>query len=174
MVIICLLIVAGLIGIDQLFKILAVDKLVPGTTLPVIKIGQTEIFNLTYCENTGAAFSFFSGKQIFLIIFTVIALVALSIFVCKTKSRSKLLTISYMLILAGGVGNLIDRIAQGYVVDYIEFRLFEFAVFNFADICVVIGGILMVVFVFVEEKKALVLEKSKAEKDKKSNGEVDE
>ena len=153
MIIISLIFAAILIAVDQIIKKLAAQTLIPGETLPVIKFGDTEIFNLTYCENRGAAFSIFNGKQTFLIILTVLVMILLTVFLIKTKNKSKFLYICYTLVLAGGIGNLIDRITQGYVVDYIEFRLFRFAIINFADICVVIGGILLFLCVLFDEKK---------------------
>lgn len=163
MIFISLIITVLLVGADQYIKYWAETNLVPGTTQSVIKIGDTEIFNLTYCENRGAAFSFLSGRQTLLIAITIVALIAITVFVLRSKSKSKLLFTAYTLIISGGIGNLIDRVSQGYVIDYIEFRMFHFAIFNFADICVVIGGILMVLYVFISERKAML--NSKGETD---------
>jgi len=154
MIIISLIVAGILVAVDQIIKRLAEQTLIPGDTTPVIKFGDTEVFNLTYCENRGAAFSIFSGKQTFLIILTIIVMIMLTVFLLKTKNKSKFFYICYTLIIAGGIGNLIDRITQGYVVDYIEFRLFKFAIFNFADICVVIGGILLFICVLFDEKNS--------------------
>ena len=83
---------------------------------------------------------------------------------------------SFALILAGGVGNLIDRIIYGYVVDFVDVRIVKFAVFNFADICAVVGTIMLILFYIVDEVKASKAKKSKAEDQPEEavNTEIDE
>ena len=104
-----------------------------------------------------------------LIISVVILVSACIIFIIKNyKKSSKLLMFSLMLVISGGIGNLIDRIFRGgVVVDYIEVRLFNFAIFNFADCCVTIGAIILAVYViFIDGKKAkseLALNEEKVE-----------
>ena len=155
MVFIALIAVIVLIGIDQLIKLWAIGNLA-NATMPFhfIKIGNTEIINFSYYENTGAAFSIFRDKIIFLIIITSIFLIA-GIYLLVTKKITKpFMVISVILIIAGGAGNLIDRIFRGFVVDYIEVRLFNFAVFNFADCCVVVGAIMLLVYtIFLDKPK---------------------
>ena len=102
----------------------------------------------------GMAFSLLSGKQLFLIIATSIALifVAYGLFF---RSRGRYLQqAALLLILAGGIGNLIDRVLNGEVVDYINLLFMQFAVFNFADICVCVGVGLWVLVIFLEELHA--------------------
>ena len=131
-----LLAAAALIGIDQAIKLWATNVLQPVGAMPLIP----HVVELRFVLNPGMAFSLLSGKQLFLIIATSIAL----IFVAY----------GLLLILAGGIGNLIDRVLNGEVVDYINLLFMQFAVFNFADICVCVGVGLWVLVIFLEELHA--------------------
>lgn len=142
-----------LISADQAIKMWAVNTLKPVKAMDLIRIGDFEILGLRYTENTGAAFSSFSGARWFLVGFTLIMLIALLIFVIKCKTKNMFFLISTVMIMSGGIGNLIDRIRQGYVVDYLDVKLFNFAVFNFADICVVLGAVFALIYVFFVEPK---------------------
>lgn len=136
-----------MVGIDYFIKLWVVQYLKPIGTFPVIQ----DVLHFTYHENDGAAFSILSGHQEFLIGITSIALFGIFLYLLVRRPKSKLLVISLCLILSGGVGNLIDRITQGYVVDYVDFRLIHFAVFNFADCCAVIGtGLLIFYFLWTD------------------------
>jgi signal peptidase II len=114
-------------------------------------------FNLTYVHNPGAAFSFLAdqgGWQRWF--FTVIASVASIVFVvwmAKTPKEQKLLSISFALILSGAVGNLIDRVLLGYVIDFLDFHWagYHFAAFNVADSMIFIGAALMILDSFKQE-----------------------
>ena len=122
--------------------------------MPFLHIGDTKIMDLTYLENNGAVFSSFAGMR-WLLVGTTVALMAFCAYwLIRHGKKSKLLTISLTLILSGGLGNLIDRLFRGgHVVDYLDIKLFQFAVFNFADCCVVIGVILFALyFLFIESK----------------------
>lgn len=155
--ILTIIICAVLIAADQVLKALVVRFLAP--------IGTAEVFpgfaGLRYVENDGMAFGMLSGMQPVLIIATavVLAVVGYIVFVRRPKNRGIL--IGLMMIFSGGVGNLIDRIAQGYVVDYIEFLFVRFAIFNFADCCVTIGFVVLIIAYIrlevknMKEKKAL-------------------
>lgn len=143
---------AVLIGLDQLTKWLAVMYLRNGDSVTVIP----RILDFSYTENTGAAFSILSDERGFLIGVTLIVMIALGAFVLFGKFRRyKLFNISATLILAGGIGNLIDRLVQGYVVDFIKVTFMDFPVFNVADCFVVVGSVLLLIFFcFVYEDKA--------------------
>lgn len=149
------LIIFGIILVvaDQLIKLWAVRVLMPEGTMDFIRFGDLEILGLRYCENTGAAFSSFSGAKWFLIILVSAMLAGLFIFTLKYKYKRPLFLISSVMIMSGGLGNLIDRVRQGYVVDYLDVKLFNFAVFNFADICVVLGAAFMLVWLFFIEPR---------------------
>lgn len=167
---IALLAALALVGIDQLTKWLAVSMLKPVGSVNLISIGGKEWLNLTYVENTGAAFSILEGKQIFLIVITSVVIVAMIVMLLTKRVKSKPVMWSIALIIAGGIGNLIDRIFNGYVVDFVDVRIIKFAVFNFADICAVVGAILLILFIIIDEvksasaKKKIGGEESDAEK----------
>lgn len=155
------LIVLGaiLIAADQFIKWWVVENLMPVKAMDFIYFGDFEILGLRYCENTGAAFSSFSGARWFLVILVSVMLIVLLVFTVRYKHKRPLFLISSVMIMSGGVGNLIDRIRLGYVIDYLDVKLFNFAVFNFADICVVVGAVLLLIFLFFIEPKIVAEEK---------------
>ena len=145
-----LLAVAALVGIDQAVKLWAVNVLQPVGAMPLIP----HVVELRFVLNQGMAFSLLSGKQLFLIIATSAALLAVA-YGLFFRSRGKYLQqAALLLILAGGIGNLIDRVLNGEVVDYINLLFMRFAVFNFADICVCVGVVLWVLVIFLDELHA--------------------
>ena len=133
--------------LDQGFKFLAVQYLKGQAAIAVIP----GLIGFRYAENTGAAFSILSGKVDFLIIITAIALAVVAYFILAKKFDNRIEEICFVLIFAGGVGNLIDRIAQGKVVDYLEFLFIEFPIFNFADILVCCGVGLFAIYTIISE-----------------------
>ena len=144
---------AALIAIDQLSKYFAYTLLRPVGTVPIIN----NVFSLTYVENVGAAYGIFEGARWFLIGITVIVTVGIVIYyrrLPKTKPYNKA-RFALLLITAGALGNFIDRVRNGYVVDFLQARFIDFPVFNIADSCVVIGVIffaLLYLFVYREDK----------------------
>ena len=129
--------------IDQIGKILVSNYLILGQTIKIIN----NFFYLTYVQNKGAAFSILIGYRYILIIITFIFLYYLHKCIKKQKSFNKLEIISYGLLLGGIIGNLIDRIIYGYVIDYFDFMIFNynFPIFNLADSFIVIGCIILVI-----------------------------
>ena len=142
-----LLIVVVLVVLDQLFKILA-TRILPDI-IPVAVVPHFIGFN--YIHNYGAGFSILSGKVDFLIVITAVALLAIAVGIFAKKFDNNIDEFSFVLILAGGIGNLIDRVVNGYVVDYLEFLFMEFPVFNFADILICTGVGLFVLNTIVTE-----------------------
>ncbi len=162
--IICMLIITVLlVAADQAIKFWAVSELSGSASREFIKIAGNEIVNLTYTENTGAAFSFMSGQQWFTIGFASVALIIFTLYMIKNYRESKMAMLFSVLVISGGIGNLIDRIRIGYVVDYIEVRLFRFAIFNFADICVTVGIVLLLIYILFFFGKKPAGEKTNAE-----------
>lgn len=105
-------------------------------------------FELRYIQNDGAAFSSFAGKQAFLIAVSIIAIIGAAFFLRKMKSEGAMFKVALLCIIAGGIGNLIDRFLLGYVTDMLSFSIFP-PVFNIADIAVCLGcGILIVYVLF--------------------------
>lgn len=137
-----------LVAVDQVIKNWAAETLIKGE-ISVIE----HVLYLKYAENTGVAFSMFSDNRWVLIGVTSIMLVAVLAFFLSGKVTEKLEIFSLSLLLSGGVGNLIDRISLGYVIDYIDLRIINFAIFNFADICICVGAFLLCVAVYFSDKK---------------------
>lgn len=106
-----------------------------------------------YVRNTGAAFGSFSDSTVLLSVFTGIVILALIIYIFSGKVKSKITLVSLTMIIAGGIGNLIDRIFRGYVVDFIEVQFTDFAVFNFADILVTCGAFLLIGYLIYDTVK---------------------
>mgnify|MGYP001878925944 FL=1 len=129
--------------IDQIVKILVSNYLILGQTTKIIN----NFFYLTYVQNTGAAFSILIGYRYILIIITLIFLYYLYKYTKKQTNPNKLAILSHGLLLGGIIGNLIDRIIYGYVIDYLDFMIFNynFPIFNLADTFIVIGCIILVI-----------------------------
>lgn len=135
-----IIIVIGVI-IDQISKSVAVLALSDVSTIPIIP----NVFHLTYVENTGAAFSLFEDMQIFLILITSAFIFALGylLYILPKTKHYRLSCFALSLMISGALGNLIDRIRLSYVVDFFDFRIIGFAIFNVADTLVVCGTILL-------------------------------
>ena len=110
------------------------------------------IVSILYVRNTGAAWGMFEGKMFFFYLITAVAVGTLLYLMFKEKGKSKLLLTAYSLILAGAVGNFIDRIRLGYVVDMFKFEFIGFPIFNVADICLTIGVIFLFYYVIFKEQ----------------------
>ena len=143
------LIIAGSVCFDRLVKYLISSQMSVGETVPVIE----NLFHITYVQNRGAAFSLMEGEGLFLIGLPAAAITAaLIVLFVKRASWSRLLKLSVAFICGGGLGNLVDRVFQGYVVDMFDFRVFP--VFNIADIFICLGcGLLLLEVIFAERKK---------------------
>lgn len=153
MAIILAVTIVALVIADQLVKHWAVESLQPVGSMDFIHFGDFRIVDLTYLENDGAIFSIMSGQRWFLIGFTAIVIILGIIGMILALKRSKFLSFSIMLFVAGGIGNFIDRFRYGYVVDMFEFKLFHFAIFNVADICVTFAFVFVVVYmIFIDPK----------------------
>ena len=128
---------ALLVAADQLVKYLVLVNIKPGEHVPLIP----HLVELTYVENTGAAFSLFAEHTWILTIVSLVMSVVLAVAIRRNFFRHPLGKLTLTLLLAGAVGNLIDRAFRGFVVDMFNVLFMRFAVFNVADMCVVVGGI---------------------------------
>lgn len=147
--IICIVAIILLIAVDQLVKYWVVAHLAVGETAPLLP-GFVELLRL---HNYGAAWSSFSGMRYLLIALTSMLMVFLAVLLIKKIVRHPLGLTAVTLTLAGGIGNLIDRIRLGYVVDMFNFQFISYPVFNVADMCIVFGVILLLVYyLFFYEK----------------------
>lgn len=151
---------AVLVVIDQLIKHWATAALLPVGNMNLLP----GIVELRYCLNDGMAFSMLAGKQTLLIGITSVMLVVVAAMLF-TRKMSVWERISWTLILGGGVGNLIDRVLNGVVVDYINVLFMHFAIFNFADICVCVGVGLLMLVVLLDSFKKEETAKQKADDD---------
>ena len=144
------IIAAVIVGLDQFFKYMVISNISLTDTVEFIK----GIINFVYVKNTGAAFGIFAGKTYILSIVSVLVCAALILFMIKNKNKSTILSLSLSMVLGGAIGNLIDRIVRGYVIDYIEPMFIDFPVINFADVAITVGAFLLVIYViFFDGKK---------------------
>ncbi|MBQ9541618.1 signal peptidase II [Ruminococcus sp.] len=160
-----LILAALLVAIDQCLKVVVDNKIELGQVIEVIKFGSFKLFSLTHIRNTGAAWSIMSGKTWFLVLLPIVVCIAGIVYMYKIRKGSKSEMISVAMIISGGVGNLIDRVRMHEVIDYIKFEPINFPIFNFADICIVIGAILFCLSIIISDVK-----KSKADKAGEKNG----
>lgn len=143
--------------LDQLTKYLTILFLKPVDTLPIIE----DVLHLTYVENTGAAFGMMKDQRWLFMIVSTVAIIALLIYLFKKKTQPKLENLAIAFIVGGGIGNMIDRVLLGYVVDMIDFRLINFAVFNVADSFVCVGAGLLMLYIILSGVKEYKEEKAR-------------
>lgn len=148
-----ILFAAALVVVDQLVKFLVRANIPLGEGVPFIP----HILQLTYYQNTGAAFSIFEQHTWILTLISTAASVLLIVLLAKRTFNHPFAMVSLALVLAGAVGNLIDRLFLGYVTDMFQTLFMNFPIFNVADICIVCGGIAFCVYFLLfckEEEKA--------------------
>lgn len=167
-----ILIVFILISVDQFVKYLIDTSFSVGESHPLID----KVFQLTYVQNRGAAWGSFSGKIIFLLIITTAILVgAIYVYVRlaqKTDTKYTPLRVCLVFLIAGAIGNMIDRIARGFVVDMFDFCLINFPVFNVADIyvtCSFIVIVILILFKYKDDELSDIVRDSKKEDREQNN-----
>ena len=142
-------ILSGIV-LDQISKIL-VDRLMGlGQTIPIIK----NFLHLTYIRNRGAAFGMLSNHRWVFMVISTVAIIGIAIYLFGFCKERMLFKVGLALIVSGGIGNMIDRILYGYVIDMIDFRVINFAVFNVADSFVCIGAGLVILCLVLDLAKA--------------------
>ena len=144
-------IIAGGILLDQLTKLLSTVYLMPVGSVPIIK----DVLHLTYVRNPGAAFGMLADHRWVFMVISSLAIAGMLIFLYSGMAQNKLYSISLAIIISGGIGNMIDRVALGYVVDFIDFCLIDFAVFNGADSFVCVGAGMLILALILDIKKEL-------------------
>ena len=154
--------VLSLVGIDQIIKYFVIEYLKP--------IGVYEFIDgflqFRYVENTGAVFGSFATHTALLTVISIVLLIATVYFLISQKNKSKLVSFTLLLMIAGGIGNIIDRIRLHYVVDYIEPTFIDFAVFNFADCLITVGAFVLMIYLIVD-----IVKDSKNSKQKTTDSE---
>jgi len=141
-----LFLMALLVATDQISKYLVVKHIFPISTYSVVH----GVFSLTYVENTGAAFGIFPGGGVVFLILSVVIVIGICAYYISLPKGGvyKKMRFALILILSGAVGNLIDRIRLGYVVDFLHLTFVDFPVFNVADSLVVCGTIFLAILLF--------------------------
>ena len=144
-----LVVIALLVGLDQLVKFLVKTNISMGEQVDFIPY----ILGLNHIHNTGAAFSMLSGARWFFVVLTVVVVIGMLYVLLAKKITHPFGAWSMVLVVGGAIGNLIDRVLYGYVVDMFEVLFMNFAIFNVADIFVVVGGIAFCVYyAFIHDK----------------------
>ena len=130
--------------VDIVSKIIVVKNVVFGEEISVIK----NFLKITYVRNTGVAWSIFSDMQFMIIIISILIIGGIVWYMYKNKTKNRLEKVSYGFILGGALGNFVDRIIHGYVIDFIDVRIFgyNYPIFNLADTFIVVGIILLIIY----------------------------
>ena len=133
------------------------------------------VLSFYHTRNTGAAFSMLSDRRWVFMLLSCVAIVGITVMLYFWRSRHVLLTVSLSMILGGGIGNMIDRIVNGYVTDFFRVDFVDFAVFNVADSFITVGAVLLGVYIiFFEPKVERRLAESKPQKGGEAGGNGDE
>lgn len=140
------LIITAIAGLDQLLKYQVIDKVMLKTNIEIIR----NFFYITYVENYGIAFGLFKNKNSFFVMTTTIIILVLLYTIYRFYNKKSLFTVCLALIVGGAIGNLIDRLRYGYVIDYLHFTFFP-PVFNFADASIVCGAVLLSLVLFFDK-----------------------
>ena len=140
------LIILFVIGFDQLTKYLTVKLLALGESFPIIE----GVIHFTHWINRGAAFGMLANHRWVFMLISTLLIVALAGYLYLGKCPNLLYSISISMIIGGGIGNMIDRVYLGYVIDFIDFTLIDFAIFNIADSFVCVGAGLLVLALLLD------------------------
>jgi signal peptidase II len=159
MTVILIAVIAGVVCLDQLTKWLAVVCLQGEASFPLWK----DVLHFTYVENTGMAFGMLKDHRWVFMVFSTIAIVALMVYLFRFRPEGLWMQVSMAMIIGGGIGNMIDRIFLGYVVDFIDFTLINFAVFNVADSFVCVGAGIMILCLVIDLVKEIKQERAQKE-----------
>ena len=139
-----------LIVIDQVSKIFIDKYMIFGDSLPIIE----NFFHITYVQNRGIAFGIFQGKVDVISVATIIAIIGIIVYFLKNVKKSNFFEkMAYIFIISGAIGNMMDRLLRGYVVDMIDFRGIWSFVFNIADIYINLGVILLLLDLLLKRRK---------------------
>ena len=135
----------AVILIDIITKLLVSNNMLLNKSITIIP----NFFYLTYARNYGGAWSIFENSTLIITIISLIVIIGIIYYLYKNKTTKKLEIIGYSLLLGGAIGNLIDRIIYGYVIDFLDFYIlgYDYPIFNIADIGIVIGIILLLISV---------------------------
>jgi signal peptidase II len=144
-------------GIDQAIKYFVVQDLMPIKEVKVID----GLFSLVYVENRGVALGMMQDHVWLFAVITVLLIAVLLFFIISKKFTGKLFIISTMLLIGGGIGNFADRVTKGFVVDYLSVSFFP-PVCNFADYCITVGAVLLIISMIMSDMSKKPSDKLKA------------
>ena len=152
-------IILGSVALDQLTKWLAVEFLQGQPSFPIWQ----DVLHVTCAKNEGAAFGMLSDHRWVFMLFSTVAIVGLLVYLFRFRPKSRYVQITLAMIVGGGIGNMIDRIALGYVVDFIDFTLINFAIFNVADSFVTVGAFMLMGYLIVDTVREFKAERAQKE-----------
>lgn len=145
-----IILITLLVAIDQVSKYTVDSAMMAGDTIPVI----TNFFHITYVQNYGMAFGLFQGKIDIIGILTFVAIICIGVYMYRERKKMDMFDkMGYSFIMAGAIGNLLDRITRGFVVDMIDFRGIWIYIFNLADVWINLGVLFIIVNYFWNRKK---------------------
>lgn len=157
-------VIAVILTLDLVTKYVFDDLLANGETVTVIPF----LFNFKLVHNYGAAWGLLAGKQVFLIVLSIVFMAIFIFYYIKEPNKSWLLNITFGFLFAGCLGNLYDRLVFGYVRDFIQFDFWQsFPIFNFADVALCIGVVLFIFYLIIYFVKTRKKEKVKEDKNEK-------
>ncbi len=158
--VISIIVIALAVLVDQATKLLVVNTLDLHESLEIIP----SVFNFTYIQNRGAAFGMLDEHRWVFMVVSSLAIIAILVYLFKFAPKNNLLRVGLALVVGGGIGNMIDRVVLGYVVDFLDFCAFDFWVwiFNVADACVCVGAGIIALYFIID-----IINDAKAEKAKK-------
>ncbi|MBR2926250.1 MAG: signal peptidase II [Clostridia bacterium] len=158
-------ILAGSVLLDQLSKWLAVVFLQAQPSVPLWR----EVLHLTFHTNKGAAWGILADNRWVFMVFSTVAIVGILYYVLRYRPKNPMLLVSLSMIAGGGIGNMIDRIFLGYVIDFIDFTLIDFPIFNIADSFVCVGAGMMMLYLVLDIVREYKKERAeKAVRDRES------
>ncbi|MED1782207.1 signal peptidase II [Brevibacillus fortis] len=143
------LIAAVIIALDQFTKYLVVKFMELGQSIPLI----ADVFHLTSHRNMGAAFGILQNQRWFFIVITIAVVIGIVISLIRLGKNQPRASLALSLVLGGAIGNFIDRAMTGQVVDFLDFTLINFPIFNVADMAITIGVGILLLDVFLDGKK---------------------
>lgn len=144
-----ILLIAAALIIDQAVKIYVSSVMTPGESVSVIQ----GFFHITYIHNDGAAFGILAGHSTVLIVIPAVILAAVTVYLAvRGRNVPKMMGIALSLIAAGGTGNIVDRVIHGYVIDFLDFKIWN-PVFNVADVFICTGCGLMILYILAFDRK---------------------
>lgn len=143
------LLAAGIIALDQLSKFLVVKYMELGESIPLI----ADVFHLTSHRNMGAAFGILQNQRWLFVVITTVVVIGIVVSLIRIGKKQPRVSLALSLVLGGAIGNFIDRVMTGQVVDFLDFTLINFPIFNVADMAITIGVGVLLLDMFLEGRK---------------------